>query len=192
MPLPEGVARCGACVKAPPPLDACVAAVDYVFPWAQLITHFKFHAAPGVSHSLALLLRSTTGVDAILETADFVLPVPLSVQRIRERGFNQAALLAKLLARPASDHRAASRCRTDLLLRIKDTPAQSSLDRAHRVANVRGAYAVEPRLAHLLRGKSVLLVDDVMTTGASLHECATTLRTQGAAFVSALILARTL
>lgn len=128
-------------------------------------------------------MRQVPGVQAELDRARWVLPMPLSHERLAERGFNQALELAKRLAAHKTDPR--------LLLRLRDTPPQASLDRAARLANVRHAFAVEPRRAADLQGASVVLVDDVMTSGASLFALATVLRAAGAARVGALVFART-
>ena len=183
LPVSAGVEQCGACIKAPPPLDACLAAVTYAYPWSGLISSYKFHSATGWAQTLATLLRSTPWVEPALEQARWVLPLPLSRERLLQRGFNQALLLARELA--------AEKTRADMLLRIRDTPAQSQLDRAQRLRNVQGAFAVEPALAASLQGQRVLLVDDVMTSGASLHAAATVLRQAGAAHITALVVART-
>ena len=183
LPLPVGVRRCGACLRQPPALDACVAAVDYGYPWAGILSEFKFQGAPGWAGTLATLLRSTPWAEPALDAAEIVLPVPLSRQRLRERGFNQALLLAR--------HMAPRKTVATLLLRLHDTDAQSSLRRAQRLRNLRGAFAVDPLQAERLRGRSVVLVGDVMTTGATLHAAATALRQAGARQVSALVVART-
>jgi ComF family protein len=183
IPVPSGVAQCGACLKAPPPLDACIAAVAYAYPWSGCISQYKFHGQTGWSSTLATLLRSTPWVEPTLERVDWVLPMPLSRERLAQRGFNQALLLAR--------HLAPRKTRADLLLRIRDTPAQSELKRSERLRNVLGAFAVEPALAASLRGKHLALVDDVMTSGASLHAAAGALRSAGAAHITALVVART-
>jgi ComF family protein len=183
LPLPAGVPQCGACLKSPPPLDACLAAVPYSYPWAELITRYKFGHSPGWAASLALLLRSTPWVEPAIEAADLLLPMPLSRQRLRERGFNQALELARQLAPAKTD--------TGLLLRVRHTPPQSSLQRSQRLLNLRGAFAVEPLRHAELHGKRVVLLDDVMTSGASLFTAAQTLRDAGAAHITGLILART-
>jgi ComF family protein len=183
LPVSGGVARCGDCVLHPPPLDACLTAVGYGFPWQDLVADFKFRDAPGWADLFALLLQSTHGVDVALAQADGVLPVPLSPARLRQRGFNQALLLAQALE-PA-------KTRAHLLLRIKDTPPQSLLDRAARLNDVKDAFAVDPLLATQVRGQSIVLVDDVMTTGATLHGAALALRAAGATRVTALVFART-
>ncbi|MES2188026.1 MAG: phosphoribosyltransferase family protein [Pseudomonadota bacterium] len=179
-----GTERCGACRVAAPPLDRCLAAVTYGYPWADCITDLKFHGRTGLARALALLLRSTPWVEPALDAARWVLPMPLSRERLHERGFNQAALLARHLA-------GAAKVDTGLLLRTRHTPAQSGLDRAARLAGVRGAFAVDPLLRHRLAGHAVVLVDDVMTSGASLFAAAEALRRAGAAHVTAVVVART-
>ncbi len=183
LPLPAGLSRCGACLKSPPPLDACLAAVGYTYPWSELIARYKFGDMPGWSASLARLLRSMPWVEPALEATDLVLPVPLSRQRLQQRGYNQALELAR--------HLAPAKARPDLLLRIRDTPPQSSLPRAERLRNVKGAFAVDPLRQSEVRGKRVVLVDDVMTSGASLFAAAQALRDAGAAHITGLVLART-
>lgn len=181
--LPEGVQQCGACIRTTPPLDACLAAVSYDYPWSGLIVGYKFHQQPGRSSAFALLLRSTPWVEPALDAADIVVPMPLSKQRLRERGFNQALLLARQLAPEKTDHR--------LLLRIKDTPPQSSLTRSERLDSLNDAFAVEPLLAAKIKGAKLVLLDDVMTSGATLHAAARALRSAGAAHITGLVIART-
>jgi ComF family protein len=183
LPVAAGVAECGRCLGAPPPLDACHAAVSYEFPWSGLIADFKFSGQAGWARSFATLMRSTPWMEPALDQADLVLPMPLSGDRLAERGFNQALLLARALSR----HKTASH----LLLRVRHTPAQTALDRKHRLANVKGAFALDPLFAASVRGRRVVLVDDVMTSGASLFTAAQVLRQAGAAHISGLVLART-
>ena len=179
------VTVCGQCLRSPPSFDSALASVDYDHPWDQLIARFKFNAALDLAASLAgLLMRAH--IDSGRAQPALLLPVPLSDQRLRERGYNQAWELARRAARTL-------RCPADarLLLRVKDTPHQLSLPQARRVANVRGAFAVEPRRAHELRGRSVTLVDDVMTTAATAAEISTVLKQAGAAEVHLWVVART-
>lgn len=183
LPVPAGVACCGACLREPPPLDACFAAVAYAYPWSGLVARFKFQAEPGWAGSLAALMAAVPGVREAVGHADLVLPMPLAPSRLAQRGFNQALELARALAGRRADAK--------LLLRLRDTAAQASLDRAGRSANVSGAFGIDPLRQPELRGRSVLLVDDVMTSGASLHAAATALRHAGAANVAAAVLART-
>jgi ComF family protein len=183
LPVPQGVARCGECLAHPPPLDACLAACAYVWPWPDCIAQFKFQGRAGWACPLATLLRSVPWVEPALEQADLVLPMPLAARRLRERGFNQAHELARRLAPQKTDAR--------LLLRTRETPAQSGLARAERLRNLQGAFALEPLRAEAVRGRRIVLVDDVMTSGASLFSAARVLRTGGAAHITAIVLART-
>jgi ComF family protein len=179
----DGDACCARCRRRPPALDTCVAAVDYDYPWSSCITDFKFLQHPGWARTLADLMRTAPGGAAVLSRADLVVALPLAPARLRERGYNQALLLARALA-PA-------RVEPRLLLRVRHTRPQSQLDRAGRLRNLQGAFAIEPARAHELVGRRVLLIDDVMTSGASLQEAARVLRLAGARGVDALVLART-
>lgn len=179
----DGITRCGVCIRHPPPLDRCLAAVSYEYPWADLIVQYKFGAQTGWSDTFAILLRSAPWVEPALDDADIVIPMPLAPKRLAERGFNQALELAKALA-PA-------KTRARLLLRIQDGPAQSLLPRDQRLRNVKNAFAVDPLQAGQIQGKRVVLVDDVMTSGASLHAAATALRAAGAAHITGIVIART-
>ncbi len=183
LPLPAGVAQCGACIRHPPPLDACFAAVDYAYPWSGCIARFKFRQQVGWADTLAELMRHSPWTEPTLERCDLVLPMPLSTERLRERGYNQALELARRLAPHKVD--------AHLLLRVRDTPPQRDLNRVQRQRNVRGAFLLEPLRSEALRHKHVVLVDDVMTSGASLFAAALAVRQGGAAGVSALVLART-
>ncbi len=183
MPVPTGVGQCGACIKAAPPLDACLAAVTYAFPWSDLIVGYKFHHHTGLCHAFALLLRSTPWVEPALDAAHAVVPMPLARARLQTRGFNQALLLAKQLAPDKTDAR--------LLLRIKDTPPQTSLQREQRLDSLKDAFAVDPLRVARIKGARLVLVDDVMTSGASLYAAARVLRAAGAAHITGLVIART-
>jgi ComF family protein len=183
LPVLSVMRQCGACITEPPPLDQALCAVSYAYPWSGLVAQFKFQEHTGWARSFALLMRNAPWVEPALERADWLLPMPLSPQRLQERGFNQALLLARALE--------PTKLRFDVLLRIKETAPQSSLPRKERLLGVRGAYALEPRCAAEVQGKHIVLVDDVMTTGASLHAAATVLRRAGAAHITALVFART-
>jgi ComF family protein len=183
LPMAVDADRCGACLVDSSPLDACHAAVTYDYPWSALITQFKFHGQAGWARAFATLMRSAPWVEPALDAADLVLPMPLSRERLAERGFNQALELARQLVPARAD--------ATLLLRVRNTAAQSALDRKARIANVKGAFAVDPLRANEVRDRNVVLVDDVMTSGASLHAAARALREAGAARITALVLART-
>ena len=181
--VPEGIAECGQCLRSPPALQACHAAVSYGYPWSTLIARFKFQGQPGLAGTLALLLRSAPWVESAIDHAELVLPMPLSAARLAARGFNQAHELARRLALGKTD--------PSLLVRLLDAPPQVGQDRESRRASVQHAFALEPLLAGCVQGRRLLLVDDVMTTGASLFSAAAMLRRAGAGEVSAVVLART-
>jgi ComF family protein len=157
--------------------------VPYQYPWSTLIAQYKFNGQAGWARSFAVLMRSAPWIEPVLEQVQLVLPMPLSAQRLAERGFNQALVLARALAPAKTD--------AGLLLKVRHTPAQTALDRKDRLDNMKGAFAVDPLRAAQLRGRHIALVDDVMTSGASLFSAAQVLRQAGAARITALVLART-
>ena len=175
--------QCGACLKTSPQLDLCLTAVSYSYPWSQLIVDYKFHDHPALVRSFATLLRSTPWVEFALEQADVLIPIPLSTQRLQQRGYNQSLLLARQLNR--------DKTRADVLLRIKDTPSQHTLKRAQRLTSLNGAFALDPLKVNSIEGARVVLIDDVMTSGASLTTAARVLRTAGAAHITGVVFART-
>jgi ComF family protein len=177
--------QCGRCLQTAPPLDRTVAALDYRFPWDGLLQHFKYHQALELRESLLERLNSALTA-AEVDAPDWLLPVPLSGARLRERGYNQSHELARALAR-----RRGLRCDTDLLLRVRNNAAQAGLKLDARAANVRGVFAVEPLRAEKLYGTRVALVDDVMTSGATLFELARVLLQAGVMSVQAWVVART-
>ncbi|MFO6420754.1 phosphoribosyltransferase family protein [Hylemonella sp. W303a] len=195
LPVAEGMDVCAVCLlwprfgeptggKAPlDQLDRCHAAVDYDWPWNDLVGRYKFSPEPGWASALAELMRAAPGAAEALDNADAVLPLPLTPTRLRERGFNQALHLARRLA-PSKTH-------SDWLQRLRHTPDQHSLPRDERLLNVQDAFAVSPSKRHRIEGRRLLLIDDVMTTGATLNAAAAVLREAGAAEICALVLART-
>ena len=160
-----------------------VAARLYVSPWKDLISAFKFEEQAGLAKFLAQQMRSTPAIAQSLNNCDFVVPVPLSAQRLRERGFNQALLLAKQLC--------PERTLGQALIRCRNTPAQSGLSRQERLINLEHAFMVNPAFLQMLRGAKVVLVDDVTTTGTTLLACTQVLQAVGVKQVEAVVLART-
>jgi ComF family protein len=161
-----------------------VSARLYVSPWKELITAFKFEGQVGLAYFLGQQMRKTETIAQRLDASDIVLPVPLSAQRLRERGFNQALLLAKQLC--------PERTLSQALIRFRDTPAQSGLSRQDRLVNLHHAFMVHPAYLQRLRGSKVVLVDDVTTTGTTLLACTQALQAAGVKQVDAVVLARTL
>ena len=184
--VPAGVEICGDCLATPPPFDAAFARVDYAYPWDRLIPAFKFHAALDLAPVFVeAMVEACAGREADADEP-LLAPVPLSDARLRERGCNQAWELARRLA-----PRLGARAEPSLLLRLRDTPHQIALPPAERAGNVRGAFAVEPRRLGEIRGRTVALVDDVMTTGSTAAEIARVLKHAGAARVEVWVVART-
>lgn len=177
--------QCGRCLREPPPLDRTIAALDYSFPWDGLLQHFKYHQALELRESLLERLNIALNAADVTEP-DWLLPVPISAERLRERGYNQSYELARALAR-----RRGLRCEPELLLRLRHNERQAGLKLDQRAANVRGVFAVEPLRASRLRGTSVALLDDVMTSGSTLYELADTLLQAGVMSVQAWVVART-
>lgn len=167
---PASAPVCGECLKRPPFFDEVIAPFIYRQPLALLIQIFKYGGGWQLAKSLAECMPPAP-------PADVVVPVPLYRRRERERGFNQARELIRRLG---------LRCADDVVQRIVNTPPQAGMANAgERRRNVRGAFRVGD-----VRGKSVLLVDDVMTTGATLNEIARVLKEAGADKVTAFVVAR--
>jgi ComF family protein len=177
--------QCGRCLQLAPPLDRTVAALDYRFPWDGLLQRFKYHQGLDLRESLLERLNAALTAADVAEP-DWLLPVPLSTQRLRERGYNQSHELARALAR-----RRGLRCEPGMLLRVRDNVHQASLKLEARAANVRGVFALDPLRADRLRGSNVALLDDVMTSGATLFELAGVLLQHGVMSVQAWVVART-
>ena len=180
--LPLLGSRCFPCHYEPPPLDKCLAAVTYGYPWSDCIAKFKFHGDVGFGRQLAALMRNAPWVEPALEMADSVIAMPLSASRLRERGFNQAYELAKHLAPQKADGRS--------LLRLEHASHQVGATRDERQEQARNTFWVDPVRIPTLQGKRIVLLDDVMTSGATLFEAARTLRKAGAAHITGLVLAR--
>ena len=166
---------CGRCLTEAPHYDATVAALAYEFPADALVHALKFRG----ELALAGLLGGMLSQKIPNEEIDCVIPVPLSAGRLRERGYNQAVEIARHVTRGKLD--------LALCERSRDTPAQMDLPYAERQRNVRGAF----RCTRALVGRNVAVVDDVMTTGATLNEIALVLKEAGAARVVNWVVART-
>lgn len=176
-------ALCGECARSEPVFGRARAVLHYDDSSRPLVLAFKHgdgtHAAPALGRWMA------QAAGALLHDADLIVPVPLYRWRLFRRRYNQSALLAGAMARLADRPAAAG-----ILVRRRGTPSQGGLSRSGRIANVRGAFAIAGRHREALRDRAVLLVDDVMTTGATISECARVLRRAGAARVDVVTLAR--
>ncbi|MEX1306286.1 MAG: ComF family protein [Rhodovibrionaceae bacterium] len=174
-------ALCGGCLAERPAYGRARAALRYDDASKAMLLRFKHADRTEAAPSFAAWM-GRAGAELLAE-ADWLAPVPLHRRRLFERRYNQAALLAHALGRGKP-------VIADLLLRKRYTPSQGRRSRAERQKNVAGAFAVAPRHRAALAGKKVLLIDDVMTTGATLEACAKTLLRGGAAAVDALTMAR--
>jgi ComF family protein len=177
LPLPTG-SLCGDCLERRPAYDSVTAVYCYAFPVDALVRAYKYRAdltlAPLLGQHLAREVRAQ--VDALV-------PMPLAAARLRERGFNQAHELARHIGHALGLPVLGSACR-----KVADTPPQAALPWSERARNVRGAFVCDIDLG----GKRIAVIDDVMTTGATLNELAKNLKRAGATDVSGWMIARTL
>ncbi|WP_438869649.1 ComF family protein [Pseudomonas sp. L1(2025)] len=187
LPLPMEGLICGACQKKPPAYKQVIAPWTYSFPVDTLISRFKHQSRWPLGLMLARLLGQYLQHrfdDTGLTRPDCLLPVPMARKRLRERGFNQALMLARWLSEdldlPHDEH---------LLLRPHETVAQQALDAKTRQRNLLTAFALAPGAP--VQGRHFALVDDVLTTGATAHSLARLLMAAGARQVDVYCLART-
>ena len=178
LPAHEG-ALCGACMADPPHFDATRAAFSYAYPVDGLVHALKYRGQLALAELFARKLLERLGSVAGI---DVIAPLPLHPVRLAERGFNQSVEIARALARESGIPMDAQ-----LAERVRDTGRQTGLPWKERAANMRNAFAS----ARDLRGLRIAVVDDVMTTGATLNEFAGTLKRAGAARVENWIVART-
>jgi ComF family protein len=176
LPSPSG-AVCGTCLLHPPHFDGTVASWPYEFPCDRLVQALKYGARLALAGFFARHLASQA-----LPEVDLILPMPLHPRRLAERGFNQALEIARSLGQ-----RLGTRVEPRGTQRVKHTMPQTDLPYGERARNVRGAFVCNL----VLSGKSVAVVDDVMTTGATLDELARVLKRAGASRVENLVIART-
>lgn len=177
---------CAACQSAPPAYDATIAAGDYASPLDQLVLQLKFGGRLALAPWMGKVLGQTVLARRPPALPDLLCPVPLGPGRLVERGFNQALEIARPLSAALGVP-----VRATLALRARDTAAQSAVGPAERRRNIRHAFAVAPQALDMVRGRHIGLVDDVMTSGATLHELAATFKRAGAARVSNFVFART-
>lgn len=178
--LPGATASpCGTCITSPPHFDGVVAAGSFSHPLDAYIRAFKYHSRLSLARPLASLLASQLAAEAM---PDIIVPMPLAADRQRSRGFNQALELARQLPPPYPS-------RIGLpMRRIRDTASQAGLGRDERTVNMKGAFAASPDV----RGMRIALLDDVMTSGATLDAAARSLKEAGAIEVRAWVVARAL
>jgi ComF family protein len=173
----EGALVCGECIRNDPPFTSITVYGLYRGALKKAINLLKYYNIKRLSTPLAEILAGTT-----LPPVDAVLPVPLYRKRLRQREFNQSALLARHIAKHIE--------RTlilDCLVKIRDTAPQVGLHSGERRRNIRNAFTVQNTTG--IEGRNILLIDDVVTTGATVGECARVLKKSGAASVYVLALA---
>lgn len=178
---------CGVCLVTPPPFRRARAWAYYQTgeatpqPLSEAIQHFKYHRNLNVGKALATL--AATHFPLTDERYDVIVPVPLHIDRLRWRGFNQSLFLSRTIGRTR-------KIRVDpfLLARTRPTAPQTRLKERERRENVKGAFTVIS--PERLQGQRVLLVDDVYTSGATVQECARALYRDGAHVVDVFTLAR--
>jgi ComF family protein len=176
MPSPAA-SVCGACLARPPSFDATLALWPYAYPIDRLVQSLKYQGNLPVARLFGAALTRRVASRVV----DLVVPMPLARERLRARGFNQAVEIARATVGRAP-------MATADIERTRDTASQTDLPYTARAPNVRGAFACHSAL----RGRRVAVIDDVMTTGATLSELAETLKHAGAGWVENWVIARTL
>ena len=175
---------CGRCLRHPPPVQRTLALCHYAYPADFLVQQLKFARQLKYARVMGLLMADAIAASELGQPCDaeLLIPMPLSTQRYRQRGFNQATEIARFVAaglsRNVNEH---------VLYRKLDQAPQAGLDRSQRRRNIRGAFAVSEKLG----GERCVLIDDVMTTGATAYEAASALVQAGAGAVDLWVFART-
>lgn len=188
VPLPDVIPHstvCPECSASPPPFARARAALVYKGPLHRLVTRYKYHDQLQATPLFTRWMQ--VAGESFLKEADIIAPVPLHWWRMFRRRYNQAAELARALAATTT-----AAYHPMLLARKRHTRPQASLSRAGRQQNVRGAFGLRKQQdAAIIKGKTILLVDDVMTTGATVSACAKALKKAGAKKILVLTIART-
>lgn len=177
LPVTAGT-RCGTCLAHPPAYDHVCAPFTYAFPADALVMALKYRGMLAVAPLLAAAIARSLD-----ERPDVIIPMPLADERLRERGFNQGQEIARHVAEVTGMPLLPQACR-----RVRNTPPQAALPWKERAKNIRKAFVCDEDFS----GKHVAVVDDVMTTGATLNELARNLKAAGAARVTGLVATRTL
>ena len=178
---------CGSCLSAVPHFDATHAVFLYRYPIDAMILRYKYSNTLSLSHTFGQLLSEKISLINSTENIDLIIPMPMHPTRLKQRGFNQALEIAKIVDR-VLNKKTKSKLDYKSVTRQTLTPPQASLPLKERVKNIKGAFKVNADLS----GKRIAILDDVMTTGASLNELAKTLKQAGATHVECWVIARTL
>jgi len=184
LPAPEGADHlCGDCLTAPKPFTAARSVAVFEGILVEAVHAFKYHHQAGLGAGLGKMMTGDSYAGLYMQGYTVIMPVPLHIRRLRERGFNQSLLLARVLAA-----RYAIPLDFITLRRERDTEPQTMMGRQERQRNIKGAFGIVDKAR--VRKQIVLLVDDVYTTGSTLAECTRVLLNSGAAQVGVLTLAR--
>lgn len=178
---------CGYCISSSPDFDATYAIFVYAYPIDTMIQRYKYNGTLNLSHTFGQLMSEKLHATNRDGAIDLIIPMPMHPTRLKEREFNQALEIAKILTKSLNKNNAL-KLDYKSVIRQTLTPPQASLPLKDRVKNIKGAFKVTKELA----GKRIAIVDDVMTTGASLNELAKTLKKAGATYVECWVIARTL
>ncbi|MBI2609836.1 ComF family protein [Candidatus Giovannonibacteria bacterium] len=149
----------------------------------RAIRRFKYHGTARLSHPFSQMLHHLFRTYLTSETNAVLLPIPISKKRLRKRGYNQAELISKALS-----DRTGIENMSDIILKVKDTPTQTALSSAKRISNVINSFRIST--SEKIAGRTVFLIDDISTTGATLNEAARVLKDAGAKKVIGLVIAR--
>ncbi len=180
---------CGSCLNSSPDFDATISVFLYSYPVDAMMVRYKYGSMLNLGSTFGEFLAEKTALDALNHNhVDLIIPMPMHPQRLKERGFNQALEIAKVLTKNCKEKLDYAKLDYTSVERQTLTPPQASLPLKERVKNIKGAFKVNGNLT----GKRIAIVDDVMTTGASLNELAKTLKKAGAAHVECWVVARTL
>jgi ComF family protein len=171
---------CGSCLASPPDFDAARALFRYEYPLDVMLQRYKYSHLLTLADTFGMLITESIKTHTL---PDVIIPMPLHPKRLAERGFNQSLEIARILAKKLQIKLDATSCE-----RIKLSAPQASLPLKQRVKNMKGAFVCNGRFD----GRKVLLIDDVMTTGASLNALAKSVKSAGASHVECWIVARTL
>lgn len=176
---------CPRCEWRPEGVSQCVAVVSYEYPWRDVVAGLKYQGDLALAPWMATMALRRRDVQEVLARADWLLPMPLSLPRLADRGYNQAYEWAR--------HLAPDKLARDWVLRLPTSLPQARLDKTERLAQeavLRSAFVPHPDHIASLREQTVLLVDDVQTTGTTLHALAQVLLAAGVREVKALVFAR--
>lgn len=180
-----GLTVCGSCISASPDFDVTYAVFLYQFPIDVMMQRYKYGNSLSIGDTFGQFLSNKLLLEKQQKSIDMIIPMPMHPQRLKERGFNQAIEIAKALNKDLTHNKILD---YKSVIRQKLAPPQTNLPLKQRAKNIKGAFIVKGDLA----GKRIAIVDDVMTTGASLNELAKTLKKAGAVHVECWVIARTL